>query len=69
MQDIAGRSLLRVRCERWTAFGNTRPMAPIRLCRTTPCAILAGDVNPFVCCLRLDGDRRFEVRFSRKFPL
>jgi hypothetical protein len=62
MQDIAGRSLLRLRRKRWTAFGNTQPLAAIRL-RPQPCAILAGDVNPFVCCLRLDGDRRFEVRF------
>jgi hypothetical protein len=35
MQDIAGRSLLRLRRERWTAFGNTHPMAALRLRRTT----------------------------------
>jgi hypothetical protein len=44
--------------ERRTPFGNT-----------VGCAILTRDVNPFVCVPRLDGDRRFEVRFQCKIPL
>jgi hypothetical protein len=52
MQDIAGRSLLGRRRACWTPFGNT-----------PACVILARDVQSFVCCPMLDGNRRFEVRF------
>ena len=58
MQDSAGQSLLGVRSAHWTPFGNP----PV-------CVILAKDVNPFVCSPKLDGDRRFEIRFQRKFTL
>jgi hypothetical protein len=47
-----------MRGERWTPFGNTGA-----------CAILARDVNTFVCAPTLDGDRRFEIRFQGKIPL
>jgi hypothetical protein len=52
MQDIAGRSLL---------GGTASVLDPIR--QHPACDILARDVQPFVCCPMLDGDRRFEVRF------
>jgi len=61
----------------WTAFINSYPgsypescpeRAALRRCGAA-CAILATDVNTFVCCKRLDGDRRFEDRFFCKFPL
>jgi hypothetical protein len=69
MKDISGQRLLRsavwildrIRQHYFEGIA-------VRL-RRWPCAILARDVNPFVCCPRLDGDRRFEVRFSRKIPL
>ncbi len=58
MQDNAARWLREVVCGGRTAFGNI-----------TSALYLVTDVHTFVCVTRLDGDRRFEGRFSRKISL
>ncbi len=65
MQDIAGQRLLGDAVRGWTPFGN---IPSHKLCRKG-CAILTKDVHSFVCCPKLDGDRRSASRLSRKFPL
>jgi hypothetical protein len=65
MQDIAGQRLLGDTVRGWTPFGNITPAQIKR----DGCVILTKDVHSFVCCPKLDGDRRSASRLSRKFPL
>jgi hypothetical protein len=56
MQDIPARWVREASVWGWTAFGNI-----------TSALYLVIDVETFVC-FRLNGDRRFEGRYSRKIP-
>ena len=53
MQDIAAMRVREPGIGGWTPFGNI-----------TSAVYLVTDVYPFVCVTRLDGDRRFEGRYS-----
>jgi hypothetical protein len=57
MQDIAAKWLRELSVGGWTPFGNI-----------TSALYSVTDVHTFVCVTRLDGDRRFESRYSRKIP-
>ena len=62
MQDIAARSVLRGAVQALDPFRQHRDTRARVLSYRLACVILGEDVQSFVCCSRLDGDRRFEVR-------